>query len=129
MLAAALANMVQVLGLDLVLYSLHSLHRGGAMAAYHQGFTPGAHQATWAPGICYILVCLILSDSCWLGLGHPIHLLLTPSPSGPPSLHQLCHHTLTPPPLQTPSDRASVFISTPKVATLNIVLPGPGSYH
>ena len=37
MLASALANMVQVLGLDPALYSLHSLCRGGAMTAYHQG--------------------------------------------------------------------------------------------
>ena len=37
MLAAPLATMVQALGLDLALYSLHSLHHGGAMAACHKG--------------------------------------------------------------------------------------------
>ena len=37
MLASALATMIQALDLDTVLYSLHSLHWGGATSAYRQG--------------------------------------------------------------------------------------------
>ena len=37
MLAAALATMLQSLGTDYTLFSFHSLHRGSATTAYHQG--------------------------------------------------------------------------------------------
>ncbi len=41
-LAQALADMLEVLGLPATRYSLHSLRRGGATAAYKEGVTPEA---------------------------------------------------------------------------------------
>ena len=86
MLASALSVLLDALNLDLGLFSLHSLHRGGATATYRQNLDPLhiKQQGLWKSDSfwTYITSTAVSSTPVALGLTSAVD-LSTPYPPTP----------------------------------------------